>query len=118
MPPQLRDWYGVGGDCTFMQDGAPCHTAKLITNYLREQGVQLLSWPGNSPDMNPIENVWGFIKGKLARQTITTRQQMIAALLKEWFRDPAFLEKLRKSIDSMQTWIAAIIAAKGGHTKY
>jgi transposase len=44
--------------CThFLQDGAPCHSSKRIKNYLSDKPFEVMDWPGNSPDLNPIENV-------------------------------------------------------------
>ena len=48
-----------------MQDGAPCHRAKVTTNFLREN-IAVLEWPGNSPDLNPIENLWEVPKDEVA----------------------------------------------------
>lgn len=47
---------------TFMQDGAPCHTAKSVTKFLNSCNIDILPWAGNSPDMNPIENCWSTLK--------------------------------------------------------
>jgi len=45
----------------FVQDNAPTHTAKIVTNWLcnwaEENGVELVEWPAYSPDFNPIKNV-------------------------------------------------------------
>ena len=52
--------------CTFFfQDGAPCHTSKHSMGWLKDNGVKVLPWPGNSPDLNPIENAWNVIKNRL-----------------------------------------------------
>ena len=41
----------------FMQDGAPCHGSKIVSEFLKEKKIKVLYWPGNSPDLNPIENL-------------------------------------------------------------
>ncbi|GFW55375.1 uncharacterized protein TNCV_117591 [Trichonephila clavipes] len=60
--PQLEEWFPNGEPYIFMQDGAPCPTARSIKAILAEQNIPLLDWPGNSPDMNPIEKVWELMK--------------------------------------------------------
>jgi hypothetical protein len=48
-----------------MQDNDPKHTAKMIKNYLDEQDFSVMSWPAQSPDLNPIENCWSYLKSKV-----------------------------------------------------
>jgi transposase len=38
----------------FMHDNAPCHTAKKVTKFMQERNVKVITWPGNSPDLNPV----------------------------------------------------------------
>ncbi len=52
-------------DFLFQQDLAPVHTAKSTTSCLNDHGVGVLDWPANSPDLNPIENLWGIVKRKM-----------------------------------------------------
>ncbi len=53
----------------FQQDLAPFHTAKSTKSWLNDHGVGVLDWPANSPDLNPIENIWGIVKRKMRNKT-------------------------------------------------
>lgn len=115
--PQMREWF-PDGNFVFMQDKAPCHTARTVKAVFLAENVQLLEWPGNSPDLNPIENIWGLVKKKIRQETITTKQQAIAAVIKYWYMDATLRDIVVNAVESMPRRIAAVIAAKGGHTNY
>lgn len=70
--PQITEWYGRRDNYIFMQDGAPCHKAKTVMTFLKSRKLRLLDWPGNSPDLNPIENVWSVLKMELGELNIRT----------------------------------------------
>ncbi len=61
-------------DFIFQQDFAPAHSVKGTKSWLNDHGVTVLDWPANSPDLNPIENVWGIVKRKMDPTPNSTMQ--------------------------------------------
>jgi len=112
-----RDIFGEGGSFTFQQDGAPCHTARKCINWFHSHQIPLLQWPGNSPDLNPIENLWARLKRLVAKKHPSNKQELISAIITAWFHviDSKDLAAL---VDSMPARCQAVIDSKGFPTRY
>ena len=82
--PTIQEQFG-DEQCLFQHDGPPCHRAKVITKWLGEQNINILGpWPGNSPDLNPIENLWSILKRRVDKQKPTNSDKLQALFMQEW----------------------------------
>lgn len=99
-----------------MEDGASSHTAKLTRQLHESSDIDRMSWPANSPDLNPIENVWRVLKQRVSKRSPRTLAELRRYIEREWAA--LRLEDVRGYIDSMKERCQAVIRAKGGHTKW
>ena len=72
------------GDFTFMHDNAPVHTAKMNTRYLQSEQVDVLPWPGQSPDLKPGETLWRFMKLRVQGRMLSNTKDLFEALQNVW----------------------------------
>ena len=104
-------------NCVFQHDGAPCHRAVGVKNLLKDFEVEELGpWPGNSPDLNPIENLWSILKQKVDTRKPTTINGLQDLILQEW--TSIDLNLIRKLVSSMPKRIQEVLKKKGQHCKY
>ena len=98
-----------------MQDGASAHTSTLVKTYLSGvPGLNLLAkWPANSPDLNPLEGIWGEIKYSLQGKTFSSQDDLWNEVLLTW--NSLKEEKFATMATSMIKRVKACIKAKGGH---
>ncbi len=115
MLPSADKLYG-DADFIFQQDLAPAHTAKSTKSWLNDHGVGVLDWPTNSPDLNPIENLWCIVKRKMRDTRPNNADDLKAAIKETWSSIPP--QQCHKLITSTPRRIEAVIKAKGAPTKY
>ena len=116
---QMRPSAGVlfpDGDFIFQEDNDPKHSSKLCRGYLERVGVNRMTWPSQSPDLNPIESLWSILDNKVKDRQPSTQEELFAVLQEGWNGlDRALLTRL---VQSMQRRCVAVIAARGNCTKY
>jgi hypothetical protein len=106
------------GERIFQQDNDPKHTSKKATQWFEDNGIQVLAWPAQSPDINPIEHLWVHLKKALNKYPTPPKgvHELWERVVEEWNEIPA--ETCQRLIESMPRRIKAVIRAKGGHTDY
>ena len=81
-------------------------------DYFNDIGMEVLLWPGNSPDMNPIEGIWYIhLKDRVNEITTTNKRDLIERIVDVWFRNPEIAQLIAKYYASMPNRIVALIAA-------
>lgn len=102
----------------FQQDGASSHTSKSTMRWLRNQHIKLFGHTANSPDISAIEPLWHELKTKIrSRPHIPSNLDELKQAVKEAWESIS-VEAVNKQIDRMPDCVAAVLAAKGGHTGF
>ena len=101
---------------TFQQDNAPAHVSRKSTSFIQSQSLQILDWPANSPDINPIENIWSILKNEVEKRAPINLAELERIAKEEWTKIPQ--QKIRKTVKSMGRRIKQVLDRKGGKCDY
>lgn len=115
--PDIPQW-------TFAQDNDPKHGSNLNKKYLNKRVAQakgmleIMKWPSQSPDINPLEHIWNWLKADLDKlgSRPTSPDALWEWLQAAWGRVPMSL--ITSVVDGMPRRVAAVIEARGDATKY
>ena len=107
-------------DGYFQQDNAPCHKARIISNWFLEHDNEftVLKWPPQSPDLNPIEHLWDVVEREFRALDVhpSNLHQLQDAILSIWANISK--ECYQHLVESMPRRIKAVLKVKGGQTPY
>ena len=99
----------------FQQDNAPGHKAITTQQWIRQHFPDFITkdqWPPSSPDINPIELIWGILKPRVNAAAHPNVASLEEALKREW--DALTMEEINNTIDGWPGRLDKMIAAKGG----
>lgn len=102
----------------FQQDNARIHVSREAMAFFRDENIDLLEWPACSPDMNPIENLWGVVVRRLYQDNkqYATVNELKHSLEEVWRNlEPEILVNF---VNSMRSRVFELIRKNGKETHY
>ena len=112
--PAYTEFKKTHPEALIMQDGCSNHTSHWNDQIFLEFNTDLLKWPGNSPDLNPIEHIWCLLKDRVAKRRpyIKGYEQLHAAWMDEW--DKLDIEKdINPLIENLERRVKQVLGAEG-----
>ena len=101
----------------FMQDNDPKHTSRRAKAWLEKEEINWWKTPAESPDLNPIEDLWHELKQFLRREIKPkTKDQLVDGIKVFW--ETVNIEKCRRYIDHLRKVVPKVIELEGGPTGY
>ena len=106
----------LGRRFTFQQYNNPKHTAKTMQEWLRYRSLNVLEWPSQSLDVNPMEHLWRDPKIAVQQHSPSNLTKLERICREEWEKLPKY--RCAKLVASYPRRFVAVITAKGASTKY
>lgn len=106
-------WNLADAPMVFQQDNAPVHTARVTKQWLQQRNVLVLPWPAKSPDLNPIENLWGIVVREVYKEgrQYNDTNELKAAITAAWQAIPQ--QTLQNLVRSMPSRTDLVMEANG-----
>jgi hypothetical protein len=102
----------------YQQDNASIHRSKSTMKWFATKKINCMDWPALSPDLNPMENLWGILVQQIygGGTQYDSADFLKSAILRAWSKIP--VSTLKKLVQSMPNRIADVIENRGDKTKY
>ncbi len=106
----------MGRGWVFQHNNDPKHTAKATKEWLKKKHIKVLEWPSQSPDLNPIENLWRELKVRVAKCQPQNLNDLERICKEEWDKIPP--EMCANLVANYKKRLTSVIANKSFATKY
>lgn len=105
--------YCIDKDMLFQHDGARCHVGVHKTYFANKRLKFIFNWPANSPDLNPIENLWKTLKERVAKacKAISDNDELFKVAQQVWADMP--MPVINKHVLSFEKKLQKCRRAKG-----
>lgn len=112
----LPSLHALGRCALFQHDDDPKHTSKATVGFLKKNRVKAIQLLSMSPDLNPIEHLWGILRRQVEHHSPSSIQSLKEVILEEWKKID--VAKCNRLVHSMPRRLGAVIKNHGGHKKY
>ena len=102
-----------GPNFVFQQDNAPIHVSKQAKKMFQRNQVNLMEWPPLSPDLNPIENLFGILSRMIYEggHQYHSEEKLWKAIKQAGSKVPS--ETLQTLVWSVPGWVTQMLEAGG-----
>ena len=116
--PFMYEVHGGPASFALQEDNCEPHRAKSVATYLANEEATRMKWPAQSPDLNPIENVWGLMKMHLRKRTVQPSYPMNLLHILNQIWNSLLDSYFSNLFASMSNRVRSVRVGKGGSTKY